>query len=98
MYRFYRRLFWLRRGSPALFGGAFRALDVEGDCFVYLRTTGAERKLIALNFSAQPVNVKTGLSGKARLALSTHPSSPAEFSLDTLNLRAFEGVILELPD
>src|SRR5690606_17167591 len=51
MLSFYRRLFWLRRKSAALNSGDYRSLDAHSDCFVYLRTYGTERKLVALNFS-----------------------------------------------
>ena len=66
MLSFYRKLFWQRRASAALFGGDYRPLDVDGDCFVYVRTFGREKKLVALNFSAQPMTVNTGLAGNAR--------------------------------
>ncbi len=50
MLNFYRRLFGLRRASPALYGGSYRDLDAGEDCFAYLRESGAERKLVALEF------------------------------------------------
>ncbi len=96
MLSFYRRLFWLRKGSPALFGGSYRPVDAPGDCFVYWRESGSERKLVALNFSAKPLRLQAGLSGKARLALSTHPDAPAGVTLDALELRPYEGVILDV--
>lgn len=96
MLSFYRRLFWLRRKSAALNSGDYRSLDAHSDCFVYLRTYGTERKLVALNFSAEPRTTATGLQGIGRLVLSTHPGGASEMDLSALELRAHEGVILEL--
>lgn len=96
MLNFYRTLFWLRRKSPALYGGSYNSLDVEGNCFVYLREEGSERKLVALNFSAGYSTITTELEGKGRLLLSTHMDREGEISLNCIKLRPYEGVIIQL--
>jgi alpha-glucosidase len=96
MLNFYRSLLWLRRDSPALYGGSYTPLDVESDCFVYLREEEGERKLIALNFSAGYSTVTTDLEGKGRLLLSTHMDREGEISLNCIKLRPYEGVIIHL--
>jgi maltose alpha-D-glucosyltransferase/alpha-amylase len=56
-----RRLVFLRRAHPALFAGSeFQPLYAEGGKlpFVYLRSRGAERILIAINPGEAPVSVE----------------------------------------
>jgi len=101
MLNFYRRLFWLRRSSPALHCGSYQSLaagiiEGEANCFTYLRELGADHKLIALNFSSQPSTIPTGLDGKGQLVLSTHLDRSGEVSLNYLELRPYEGVIIDI--
>ncbi|MFL5819433.1 MAG: alpha-amylase family glycosyl hydrolase, partial [Solirubrobacteraceae bacterium] len=94
----YRRLIWQRRGSPALQGGRELLLDVDApDVLAYLREAPGERAAVALNFSSQEVAVNTGLTGAARLELSTDPArQPGELRLDRLVLGPDEGVLLRV--
>jgi alpha-glucosidase len=92
----YRRLFWLRRQSPALSMGNYRSLDADGDVFAYLRTCDQDRKLVVLNFSDQPAHVQTELVGEGRVLFSTHLNPAEEVSLSSINLRPHEGLILDL--
>ncbi len=96
MLNFYRKLFWLRRGSPALYGGSYRPLDVAGDCFVYLRESGSERKLVALNFGAEPVNLSLPLEGEGKVLLSTRLGRKSAIDLAKLHLDGYEGVVVEV--
>jgi alpha-glucosidase len=96
MLNFYKRLFWLRRSSPALYGGSYRVLDAGEDCFAYLRGDGTERKLVALNFSNWPLTVKLPFEGQGKLLLSTHPGRPEVVALPLVMLDAFEGILLDL--
>jgi alpha-glucosidase len=96
MLSFYRRLFWLRRGSAALSGGSYRPIDAPGNCYIYLRESEGERKLVALNFDAQPLKAVTGLKGSGRVLLSTHMDRAGETAVDILELRPFEGLIIDL--
>ncbi|MBE0698862.1 MAG: alpha-amylase, partial [Anaerolineaceae bacterium] len=95
MLSFFKQLFWLRRGSPALYGGSYTALDVEGDCFVYLREQGSENKLIVLNFSGNHSTISAGLDGKGSMLLSTHMDRDGEISLNCIKLRPYEGVVID---
>ena len=96
MLGFYLKMFWLRKKSAALASGDYRPLDVEGNCYVYLREHGSERKLVALNFSAEPSRVATGLTGVGRLALSTHSGRGGDVQLALIELDGHEGVIIDL--
>jgi alpha-glucosidase len=100
MLSFYRKMFWLRKKSAALTGGDYRPVEVDGNCYVYQRVAGDERKLIALNFDSQPRTVDTHLPGAGRLIFSTHPDrldggTAQEVSLSAISLRAYEGVIVD---
>jgi alpha-glucosidase len=96
MLNFYRSMFRLRSSSPALHGGSYTPLDVEGDCFVYLREFAGEHKLVALNFADTHSTVATEMEGKARLVLSTHMDREGEVALNCVKLRPHEGVIIDL--
>jgi len=92
----YRRLLALRRGTPALYGGAYQPLDSAPDCFVYLRSAGDERRLIALNFSGEAWRLSLLDGQNGRVLLSTHLDREEQVSLTDLVLRPHEGVIVGL--
>lgn len=94
----YRHLLWLRHQSPALSVGAYQPLDTHPDCFVYWRTTAAERRLIALNFSSMPCTIMIPEQQTGRVLLSTHLDRNDPVNLSALLLRPFEGVILQPDD
>ena len=52
------RLARLRASSPALYRGNYRELYVSPDQFAFLRETGEERIIIALNASAEPARIE----------------------------------------
>jgi alpha-glucosidase len=93
----YRRLLWYRRQSPSLFGGSYRPLDVAvGACFVYLRAADDQTHLIALNFTDQPQRFSVPDRASGHLVLTTHLDREGRISLDPLELRAHEGVVVRL--
>jgi alpha-glucosidase len=92
----YRRLLWYRRKSPALYGGSYQPLDADDDCFVYLRSAGDERCLVALNFTADQRRLSVPGAGAGRVIISTHMDREEEVSLSDLQLRSDEGIIVEL--
>ena len=98
----YRRLIWLRRRSPALCAGGQRSAALGEGVLAYVRQLDEERLLVALNFTPRPRALgagEAGLTGTARLALSTDPDRrPGEpVDLARLRLDADEGVVLRLP-
>jgi alpha-glucosidase len=97
----YRRLIRSRTGSAALRGGDYRSLpDAPDGCFAYLRAAGEERLLVALNFTGQPLEYRTGLGAeRGRLELATDPERAAgeEVGLRPLRLGPDEGVVVRLP-
>jgi alpha-glucosidase len=96
----YRRLIWFRKGSAALRGGEYRPLpDVPGGCYAYLRTAGDERLLVALNFTAEPLELELDGTDRGRLEISTDPArtTGAEVDLRPLRLGPDEGVIVRVP-
>jgi alpha-glucosidase len=101
MLALYRRLIRSRTGSAALRGGDYRSLpDAPEGCFAYLRAAGEERLLVALNFTGQPLEYRTGLGAEGgRLELATDPERAAgeEVGLRPLRLGPDEGVVVRLP-
>jgi alpha-glucosidase len=90
----YRRLLALRRTSEALSRGDYRVEAASnGDCLVYSRSAGSERKLIALNLTDEPreVAVRGG-----RVLLSTTLRDRPEPVAGTLELGPDEGIVIEV--
>jgi alpha-glucosidase len=92
----YRQLLWLRRQTPALYGGSYRPLNIHDTCFVYLRQTADQRYLIALNFADEACELDLGAVGNGRLVLSTHLDREEEVA-GVMGLRPYEGVVVERP-
>jgi glycosidase len=81
----YRALLALRRATPALERGAWRALESPEGVLAYERREGASRALVALNFTGEPkpaglpaARVRGGLSTLFGVAL---PDDAAELEL-----------------
>ena len=96
MLNLYRRLLRYRRSSPALQWGRYLPLDVEEDCFVYLREVDGERRLVALNFVDEARHLSIPAEAWGRVVLSTHPDREELVDLSRLQLRPYEGIIVEL--
>ena len=93
-----RRLIELRRSTPALSIGSYRALDgVPDDCFVYLRQASDQHYLIALNFSEEEQTVQLPALGSGRIHLSTYLDREEPGDLALLGLRSHEGLVIQLP-
>jgi alpha-glucosidase len=92
----YRKLLALRRDSPSLYGGSYQPLDTNGaDCFSYQRQEGNEKRLVVLNFGdrAETVSVHPG---NGQILISTHLDRQDKISLQKVELRPYEGVIIEV--
>jgi alpha-glucosidase len=97
IYQLYRRLIALRRRREALMRGAYRPLVASGDLLLYVRELAGERLLIALNFGEEPM-AATFASGSliGRLLVSCYGDRNDEPVTGSVDLRAHEGVIVEL--
>jgi len=94
MLTLYHRLIELRRSSSALTLGGYQPVAMTGDLLAYIRHSGTERFLIALNLGAEPHAVATPHEGT--LALSTYLDRHAEPISRELHLRANEGIVIAL--
>jgi glycosidase len=90
----YRRLLRLRRSSAALSIGSYRTVDpVPPDCFVFERSHGTERALVAVNFSAERHSIDTaGFAG--RIAVSTLRGNEGHEVRGVLDLLPHEAVVV----
>lgn len=94
----YRQLLWIRRRSLALHGGTYRPLKTDSDdVFAYLRESGPDRKLVALNFSGTPLTVRIPLEGSGEIQLSTHLDRLEPIQFETISLRPYEGLLANVP-
>ena len=92
-----RRLLALRRSSRALMLGDYRQVDgVPDDCLVYERIAGADRYLIALNFTGEPRSIALPNHPTGSVVLSTHLDRDGEELLTTFELRDHEGCVVHI--
>ncbi len=98
MLSLFRQLAALRRAMPAFSVGSYASVDAGNPQVVaYERAAGAERYLVALNFSAKPQAVVLDTEAvQAEVVLSTHLDRLGVEPLMNLQLRANEGVVLRL--
>jgi glycosidase len=88
----YRRLLALRRTTPALHSGVFRALDsVPEDVFAYERTLGDSQAVIVLHVGGGETTVVLP-PGAWRSALSTHEGRIEPYS-SLVRVRPHEGAV-----
>ena len=88
----YRNLIALRRGSPALTRGSYRAVPLGQNVLAYERLGGDERLLVVLNFDSEPKEVTLPTWSRGHVLLSTDNQSPVISS--PFVLRPDEGVII----
>ena len=91
---FYRQLIALRRQSPALVRGTYRALSRPISVWAYERVTDDQRMLIVLNFFSRPARIGVEGRGAWRVRLSS-VERPESTVRTMLSLAPFEAVILE---
>ena len=91
----YRQLISLRQSSKALRAGSYlRHPASNNQCLVYARSTGDERKIVALNLTPQPCTLSVGEPGV--IALSTSIEGSGKPVSGTVALAGNEGVIIAL--
>ena len=97
MLSLYRRLLALRKMTPALYQGNYEAIDGAPDgCFAYLRQENSQRMAVLLNLTSSPLQVNLPAIGNGAVAVSTHLDRSDRVSLTDLELRADEGIVIEL--
>jgi alpha-glucosidase len=96
---YYRHLIRVRKNTPALLTGEYKALHERAqDYFAFLRFTDEQTVLVALNYSANHHEIKFNLPGKkaARVLFSSAGRSKKDEPLGKISLGAFEVLIAEL--
>ena len=89
-----RDLLALRRATPAVSTGSYRSLDAGSeDVFAFLRESGDQKVLVALNFGATPQRLDLSEAGEtARVLCSTVPDREEHLDPSRLDLRPHEGI------
>jgi alpha-glucosidase len=98
MLRFFRALTALRATTPALFAGAYAAVETEVDeVFAYTRSHGDERYLVVLNFGQGNHRLDLRAVGeRATIVLSTGMLSSGDIRLRQVYITPNEGLLLRL--
>ncbi len=91
--RLYRALIALRQREPALTLGGYARIEAHGPVLTYLRERDGRRFLIALNLTSSTASVPCP---EGLVLLSTHLDREEPAQAGTLELRADEGVIVDL--
>ncbi|MDX6691115.1 MAG: alpha-glucosidase [Solirubrobacteraceae bacterium] len=90
----YRRLIALRRESAAIHHGSYEAIEITAaDCISYERVDRSDRKLIALNLSADPVEIQ--LDARGMIVISTHRAHEGRRVDGAIELAGSEGVVID---
>jgi len=89
----YKNLLALRRASPALRRGSWRALDAPEGVLAYERDAGDQRARVALNFSDAARSVDFG-SGRVEGGLRTRAGAEVPTRAGVAELGAREGMVL----
>jgi alpha-glucosidase len=87
---FYRQMLALRRQTGAFRTGAYRSLDGPDGCFVFERSDGTDRYVVALNFG-EPTR-QVDVAGTMVLSTRLDRSGP----VDRPDVRPHEGFIVRL--
>ena len=97
---FFRTLAALRRAAPALHAGGYRSLDSGSEhVFTFVRESGNDRYLVALNFGKWPETLDLGGAGvgaAGTVALSTGMDRADRVDLGQLGVRPNEGLVVRL--
>jgi alpha-glucosidase len=97
MLSLYRALLALRRSEPALAVGAYRSLYASEALYVFARQDGERAFAVLLNFCPEPQVVHLSPLGiEGRIVLSTQLDRANEPVAERCELRANEGLIVEL--
>lgn len=94
MLSLYRRLIWTRKNSLALSVGDYEPIDSPQGTYVYYRHYEGETKLVALNFTDNPQQIRIGRIGE--LELSTQSNRSGSKIDGTVDLAPSEGVIISI--
>jgi alpha-glucosidase len=95
MLNLYQRLLAKRAESKALRLGYYTPDFADGRVLSYVRETKDERLLIALNFTAEPVEFQPK-AGAGRIILSSYAVAPVDQRNGRIALRAYEGQIISV--
>ena len=95
MLHFYRNLLSLRKQTPALIGGKYRAIDEDqNDYMAYLREGDTQTCFILLNFSEDTATVQHGVESAE--VLFSSEGHTGTLNTAGLELEPFEILILNL--
>jgi alpha-glucosidase len=90
-----RNLLALRRATPALHVGSYRAIPHES-CLIFVREHGQEQWLVAINFLNQDTTLTLPEFTSGQIVINTELDRDETVSLSELQLRGNEGCVIRL--
>jgi alpha-glucosidase len=97
MLNFYKHLLAVRKSTPALIQGDFQELSEDAEViFAFLRSTTAQRCLVALNYSDQSESLTLNLDDTVGKLIYSCNDRDSSVDLTTLRVAPFEILIVEL--
>jgi alpha-glucosidase len=90
----YRALICIRKSHSALSIGDYASFPGPNSVLAYLRCSGNEQLLIALNFGASEAEMSLGCLSDGRILLSTYMDRANDEVLGLLHFRGHEGLIV----
>jgi len=91
MFSLYRKLLWYRKQHDSLAVGDYQSLEAPENVYLFERTSGDEKHLIALNFASEPVTVTLPAGGE--IILNTQLDRSGAVSGE-ITLNGEEGVLI----
>jgi alpha-glucosidase len=99
MLALYRKLLHVRRREPSLSIGLYTPLPAQGDVLAYRRQfEGSRRFLVVLNLASEATVFQAPHGNAGKIAISTHLDHEGEPVAGPIELRADEGLLIELMD
>jgi alpha-glucosidase len=94
---FFKQATRLRRSSPALLGGTYKAIGNDPNVFAYRREGGGQVMIVALNMSGETRTFDLGREapGGLEVVLSNLVSHGSNVAGSRVQLQPFEAVVLE---
>jgi alpha-glucosidase len=92
---FFRNAVRLRRDSPAILFGDYKAIGQDPNVFAYRRTGGGQEIIVALNMSDKAQTLELDIKTPLKVLLSSIPFQKPMLGVTSIQLAPFAAVMIE---